>query len=77
MNIDGNDIARRLRDMGEHHHAAVVEEATEMVAAGQPLDRTTITALDSAVSNLKSVHGEAVATLGIDLLTFIEHNKPK
>lgn len=77
MSTDGNSIALRLRELGEHAHAAVVEEATSKVDRGQTLDRIDVAALDRAASQLKALYSDAAAGIGVDLLAFVEENKPK
>ena len=74
MAVDCGVLAQKLRTIGEHAHAGLIEMLAEKITRGARLDRTDRAALDTAADSVKSSHGDAAAGVVLDMYTLLAEN---
>lgn len=71
MTVDCADLAQKLRKLGEHAHAGLIETLADKIDRGVQPDRTDRHALDTAADNVKAVHGDAAQAVVLDMYALL------
>jgi Cdc6-like AAA superfamily ATPase len=71
MTVDCADLAQKLRELGEHAHAGLIETLADKIEKGVRPDRTDRDALDTAAKSVRAVHGDAAQAVVLDMYTLL------